>query len=180
MVGEAKKGKSDLSLLVPRGFLRSYVIGLLAKKPLHGYALMDTIEERTGFWRPSPGTIYPLLESMEKDGWIEEIPGPERKKQYRLTGKGVAISRKFGVLEEDLRNKASEILACVLGLDPLQIDTPLRRLGESYPDKPFKCPMMGIITTLAKIAETPGNVPQAVEILNKTCRELGGLCAGEE
>jgi len=34
---------------------------------------MDSIEEMTqGWWRPSPGSIYPLLESLEGEGLVKK------------------------------------------------------------------------------------------------------------
>ncbi|MBS7627233.1 PadR family transcriptional regulator, partial [Candidatus Bathyarchaeota archaeon] len=48
--------------MVPKGFLRYKVLKLLKEKPMAGSEIMGVIEEQTGgYWRPSPGSIYPLL-----------------------------------------------------------------------------------------------------------------------
>ena len=50
-----------------------WILSLLARSPKNGAELMDTIEETSqGWWRPSPGSIYPLLESLQKEGLIKK------------------------------------------------------------------------------------------------------------
>lgn len=73
-----------------RGFLRFYVLKLISKSetPISGYTLMKRIEEETGFWRPSPGSIYPLLASLEKEGLIVHRRQDD-KKLYSLTPAGM-------------------------------------------------------------------------------------------
>jgi len=55
-----------------RGDVRAAVLLLLAEEPRNGYALMQEIEERSeGVWRPSPGSIYPVLSQLEDEGLVE-------------------------------------------------------------------------------------------------------------
>ncbi len=52
--------------------LRPLVYHLLGQGPRSGAELMDDIERITrGVWRPSPGSIYPLLEEMTRDGVLK-------------------------------------------------------------------------------------------------------------
>jgi len=54
-----------------RGFLRPQLIQLLEKRPMNGVDIMDELQEMShGWYRPSPGSIYPLLEQLEKEGLI--------------------------------------------------------------------------------------------------------------
>ncbi len=65
--------------------LRFWIVSLLARSPRNGAELMDTIEGMSqGWWRPSPGSIYPILEDLEKDGVI----GKRGDGRYELTEKG--------------------------------------------------------------------------------------------
>src|SRR5437588_6074187 len=49
-----------------RGDVRLALLRLLAEEPRNGYQLMQAIEERSeGFWRPSPGSVYPTLAQLE-------------------------------------------------------------------------------------------------------------------
>src|ERR1700675_973086 len=76
---------------VPRGFLRLYLLFLLSRRPESGYSMMQTIAERTeGAWRPGPGTIYPLLKSMVREGLVEPLGSGKEKGSvtYSVTEKG--------------------------------------------------------------------------------------------
>src|SRR6188474_3202712 len=54
-----------------RGDVRAAILVLLAEQPRHGYDLMRAIEERSGgMWSPSPGSIYPTLQSLEDEGLV--------------------------------------------------------------------------------------------------------------
>jgi DNA-binding PadR family transcriptional regulator len=54
-----------------RGDVRVAILVLLAEQPRHGYDLMRAIEERSGgMWSPSPGSIYPTLQSLEDEGFV--------------------------------------------------------------------------------------------------------------
>ena len=73
-----------------RGDVRAAVLALLVERPMHGYDLIQGLEERSGgMWRPSPGSIYPTLQMLEDEGLVtsEERDG---KKAYSLTDLGRA------------------------------------------------------------------------------------------
>ena len=54
-----------------RGDVRTALLRLLAEEPRNGYGLMQEIERRSeGAWRPSPGSVYPLLQQLEEEGLI--------------------------------------------------------------------------------------------------------------
>jgi DNA-binding PadR family transcriptional regulator len=77
---------------VPRGILRLYVLSMLSKHPETGYSIMRTIEDKTeGAWRPGPGTVYPLLRSLVKEGLLEAGDSAQRgggSFTYSVTKKG--------------------------------------------------------------------------------------------
>lgn len=53
--------------------LRHWVVFILREKPRNGAEIMDSMEQMSqGWWRPSPGSVYPLLEELEKDGVIQK------------------------------------------------------------------------------------------------------------
>jgi DNA-binding PadR family transcriptional regulator len=77
--------------MVPKGFIRYHVLEALNEKPMSGSELMDQIEKHTGgTWKPSPGSIYPLLSYLQDNGYIKELPTDNGLKRYELTltGKG--------------------------------------------------------------------------------------------
>lgn len=65
---------------VARGNVRAAVLLLLEEQPLHGYQLIHEIAERSsGFWRPSPGSIYPAVQQLEDEGLVRvETAGGRR------------------------------------------------------------------------------------------------------
>ena len=76
---------------VPRGILRLYVLSMLSKQSETGYSIMGTIEDKTeGAWRPGPGTVYPLLRSLVKEGLLEKAGSAEASAtvKYSVTKKG--------------------------------------------------------------------------------------------
>ncbi len=73
---------------VRRGDVRSAILALLDDRPMHGYEMIQELEERTGGrWTPSAGSIYPTLQLLEDEGLVtaEEVDG---RKVYSLTDSG--------------------------------------------------------------------------------------------
>jgi len=55
---------------------------------MSGSELMDEIEEYAD-WRPSPGSIYPLLSHLQEDGLIESQPDQDiNLRRFTLTEEG--------------------------------------------------------------------------------------------
>lgn len=68
--------------------IRAAILRLLAEEPMHGYQLIREIETRSkGVWKPTPGSVYPLLQLLVDEGLVraEETDG---KKDYSLTDDG--------------------------------------------------------------------------------------------
>jgi len=64
--------------------LRMVVVSMLSNSPKNGMELMDEMEKMTqGWWRPSPGSVYPLLEQMTNEGLIKK----REDGRYELTEK---------------------------------------------------------------------------------------------
>jgi len=73
-----------------RGDVRAAVLQLLGEEPMHGYQLMQRITERSeGAWRPSPGTVYPVLAQLEDEGMVE-VTREQGRKLATLTDEGRA------------------------------------------------------------------------------------------
>ena len=54
----------------------------------HGYELMRRLEEEAGGrWRPSPGSVYPLMQLLENEGLVRSAEQGGRK-VYELTPAG--------------------------------------------------------------------------------------------
>jgi len=78
--------------MVPKGFIRTHVLEALNQKPMSGSELMESIESHTGgLWKPSPGSIYPLLAWLQDDQYIKELPVENGLKRYELTESGKTL-----------------------------------------------------------------------------------------
>jgi DNA-binding PadR family transcriptional regulator len=55
---------------------------------MHGYELITEFEERSGGrWRPSPGSVYPLLAQLEDEGLVRSFDDGGRRR-FELTDEG--------------------------------------------------------------------------------------------
>jgi DNA-binding PadR family transcriptional regulator len=71
--------------------VRAAVLLLLAEKPRHGYEILAELADRSdGQWQPSPGSIYPVLKRLAKDG-IVTATQEEGKRIFSLTDTGRAL-----------------------------------------------------------------------------------------
>lgn len=73
--------------------LRPLVLGLLERRPLYGYELVQEALRR-GRLRWEEGTLYPLLHRMEREGLLsarwQKAPTGKDRRYYRLSRKGKA------------------------------------------------------------------------------------------
>jgi DNA-binding PadR family transcriptional regulator len=78
-----------------KGYIRIAVLILLNKQPHHGYEMMKAVEERTqGFWRPTAGGVYPILQDLENSGYINgewETETKRKRKIYSITPEGKKV-----------------------------------------------------------------------------------------
>jgi len=73
-----------------RGEVRYLVLDALSTGPSHGYEIIARLEEKTeGAYKPSPGTIYPLLSLLE-DLELVSVELDGKRKRYELTDAGRA------------------------------------------------------------------------------------------
>lgn len=81
-----------------RGCAELVLLTLLLSRPMYGYEILTTLEERgNGGFQFKQGTLYPLLYRLEREGWIEaawvEPEGVKRRKTYRITRDGQRAQR---------------------------------------------------------------------------------------
>jgi DNA-binding PadR family transcriptional regulator len=68
------------------------VLLLLNERPMHGYEMIQEITERSGgWWRPSPGSVYPTLQLLADEGLIT-TDQQSGKRLYSLTDAGKAVA----------------------------------------------------------------------------------------
>jgi len=94
--------ETQITKYLPLTESTSYILMALAE-PLHGYALMQKVEEMSqSTVKIGPGTLYGAFSQLEKEGLIKMVKEADRRKSYLLTVKGRSV------LQEHLRR--TEIL----------------------------------------------------------------------
>jgi PadR family transcriptional regulator len=74
-----------------KGHLDALILGVLEAGPLHGYAIIEQLKQRSGGSLDLPeGTVYPALHRLEAAGLLASTwsDGARRRRVYRLTAKG--------------------------------------------------------------------------------------------
>jgi DNA-binding PadR family transcriptional regulator len=90
------------------GFVRMHVLYHAAKEPIWGLEMME--ELRRHGYRLGPGTLYPILHSLEAAGFLTSqlaIVSGKRRKNYRITNSGRKLLRRA---QGQLRELVSELL----------------------------------------------------------------------
>lgn len=98
-------GASLLEMKMSQGYLKLMVYHALQQGPASGYGLVKHIQEQTG-WKPSFGSIYPLLQSMEHDGHVS-VSEEGRSKIYTLTTTGKVAFK----AQQDTRTETYKAIA---------------------------------------------------------------------
>ncbi|MCD6367466.1 MAG: PadR family transcriptional regulator [Candidatus Aenigmarchaeota archaeon] len=168
---DGKKSRNNLTQIVPRGFLESYILLLLRDESLHGYKIMKKIKEKTKFWKPSPGTIYPALHSLTKKGLIKEVEDG-RKKRYVLTKKGLKISKEIKGFEQAMKDKMSKILGEILNIDKSELEKFFENIRKKQKASPLVVQMNNMFNLIIKVSDQPKKCFEAAKILKETNRKL--------
>jgi len=154
-------GKSPWSR-ARRGDVRAAILLALADEPMHGYQIMQRLEERSGgAWRPSPGSVYPTLQLLEDQGLIkgEEAEG---RRVFSLTETG---AQEAATLKERLG------------------DSPWGAEGDA-PDPRFALRQsvfqLGAAVKQVGMAGSADDVQKALEILREARKRMYALLADAE
>ena len=66
-----------------------FILLAVAKKPAHGYEIMQTVEQITNERvKVGAGTLYALLTRFETEGIVKCVDNDGRRKTYAITNKG--------------------------------------------------------------------------------------------
>jgi DNA-binding PadR family transcriptional regulator len=140
-----------------RGNVRAAILALLSERPMHGYEMIQELDQRTGgVWRPSPGSVYPTLQLLEDEGLIASTEEGGRR-SYSLT--------------EAAQTEATEAAA----------NAPWTEFSEDTvaSGRDTREAIAGIAMALRQIGfeHDPEKWDAAVKVLNETKRKLYGILA---
>ncbi len=86
------------------GFIKLHILHHASRGPVFGLALIRELESHG--YALSPGTLYPILHGLERDGYLDsetQVVEGKQRKYYRATAAGRAALR-------EARAKARELL----------------------------------------------------------------------
>ena len=145
-----------------RGDIRNAILALLRESPMHGYQIMQELEQRShGTWKPSPGSVYPTIQSLEDEGLVASTP-TDGKRVVVLTDVGRAYvdehAASIGTPWDDVANDTGASFRTLRGL-----------VGQ----------VIGATHQVAQ-AGTPAQIEAAGKILGDTRRQLYQILAADE
>ncbi|WP_394298834.1 PadR family transcriptional regulator [Allosalinactinospora lopnorensis] len=143
-----------------RGDIRTGILLLLAEGPRSGYEIIRDGRERSGgAWRPSSGSVYPMLQQLQDEGLVRpaETAGEGRRRPFELTEEGRAYVEEHadGLTPPWEAEEAEEPLSGVRDLT------------------------LQVLTAVVQVAQagTPDQVERAERVLADTRRSLYRLLA---
>ncbi len=116
--------------------MRGIILAMLAERPRYGYEILHALAEASDGWRPSPGTIYPILHDFHAQGLIakKEIEKEGRRRiVYKIGAKGKKHLEHDAIEHVRFVAMMRKILGKhggphVLGSPAFNVDKALRRL----------------------------------------------------
>jgi len=160
--------------MVPKGFLRYHVLEALAKQPMSGSELMEQIYKHTaGAWKPSPGSIYPLLAWLQDNAYIKEIPTENGLKRYELTQSGKDLLEEQTKIREKFTENSGFLTSPFM--DRFFGDIPEEKT------KQIRLSMKRLVISSLKIAKTmkkqysEKELDEALSILDEASKKLEDL-----
>jgi DNA-binding PadR family transcriptional regulator len=145
-----------------RGNVRAAILAVLAEEPMHGYQIMQQLQERSGgMWRFSPGSVYPTLQLLEDQGLVksDEVEG---KRVFSLTDEGRTEA-------EQLKQRG--------GAAPWDTS-----FGADDPRLKVRQAFVQLIGAFKQIASsgTPEQMERAIEIITEARKKIYAILAEEE
>ena len=91
-----------------RGDIVPLILSVLKEKPMHGYEIIQRLEEKShGMWRPSAGSVYPTLQMLEEQDLVTSKE-QDGKRIYSITKEGEkAADEAEADRKEDWEKKAA-------------------------------------------------------------------------
>jgi len=80
----------EVQVKLMKGLLDLIILQFLRAQPMHGYQIITKIRKTFGVYF-GPSTIYPLLNTLEKKGYVEsgwDMNNERPRKVYKLTAEG--------------------------------------------------------------------------------------------
>jgi len=114
-----------------KGLLKMSMLKIISENKTTGYQIIKKITELTGE-KPSTGSIYPLLKTMQNKGWITGTT-QNRKTTYEITANGLAVLQTHGSLKDYYDQKINGSISLVHGTFSSQSEPTTHNLTLANP-----------------------------------------------
>ncbi len=94
-----------------KGLLKMSMLKIISENKTTGYQIIKKITELTGE-KPSTGSIYPLLKSMQTKGWIKGTT-QKGKTSYEITTSGLLVVQAHGSLKSYYEQKLNGSISLI-------------------------------------------------------------------
>ena len=161
---------------VPKGFLRYQVLRLLKRRAMSGSEIMEEIGKQTGGrWKPSPGSVYPLLAWLLESGYTDEVPKEKGDylKRYVLTEKGMKFFEEHIKLKERIQDKIEFFTLNLVNSHSqmTEIRKPVRRFVKSLFTLREVLEKNPTQQSFKEIGELLDNIAERIEEISKRLKE---------
>jgi PadR family transcriptional regulator PadR len=85
--------QKEIQTKLTKGLLDMIILQFLGQEPMHGYQIITRIRKCFGVYF-GPSTVYPLLNSLEKKGYVKStwnMDTERPRKIYELTNEGSTV-----------------------------------------------------------------------------------------
>jgi DNA-binding PadR family transcriptional regulator len=114
-----------------RGDLKFVILRLISDKPMHGYEVMQALEEESGGWyKPSPGSVYPTLQMLEDEGLVT-VREENGKKVYEVTEEGRTYLEENGDIVDEIFERVEAFANRFWGRDTRDLSSSFSRLAQT-------------------------------------------------
>lgn len=126
-----QRGRRFRWKMFERGDLKFVILRLVSEKPMHGYEVMQALEEEScGCYKASAGSVYPTLQMLEDEGYVRSRE-EDGKKVYEITDEGREYLADHGDVVDEIFQRISSFADRFWGKDTRDLSAAFSRLAQS-------------------------------------------------
>lgn len=159
-----------------RGDLKFVILRLISEKPMHGYEVMRALEEESqGTYKASPGSVYPTLQMLEDEGYLDSDES-SGKKVYRITDEGRDYLERNQDVVDDIFDRVSDFADRYFGEGMRDLSASFSRLAQTTFETAMR--VAGDPKTLADMKEVLENAIRGIRKAGQRKEEPGEAASG--
>jgi DNA-binding PadR family transcriptional regulator len=127
------------------------ILRMLKNKPMHGYEVMRALEEESGGWyKASPGSVYPTLQMLDDQGWVS-VKEQDGKKVYSITEEGIKHLEENSDVVDEIADRVADFTNRFFRTEMRDLTRSFSRFAQVTFERTVKWP--GDADVLAQVKE---------------------------